>query len=47
MEIIYINILKEYLTLEFGKYLGNLFDIERLVNDFVFFSYLIGNDFLP
>lgn len=47
MELIFINILKEYLILEFQNYLGDIFEIEKLVNDFVFFSYLIGNDFLP
>lgn len=47
MEVIYINILKEYLALEFQKCLGPLFEIERLVNDFVLFSFLVGNDFLP
>lgn len=65
-EIIYINILREYLYLEFSmpeveasllehhvksdfKLTNNapVFNAERFIDDFVFLSCFIGNDFLP
>ena len=42
--LLYINLLREYLSMEFS---GNEIDMEHLADDFVFFSVLLGNDFLP
>ena len=45
MEVIFINILREYFEIEFsGIFKG--FDLERFVEDFTVFSFFIGNDFL-
>lgn len=49
-ELLSIGLLREYLNLDVGGY-GNtelsFFDIERVVDDFVFMLMLVGNDFLP
>ena len=46
-EVIVLSILRDYLSLE---YLGDPeeppLNLERVIDDFIFFTYLIGNDFL-
>ena len=49
-QIIYINILREYFELEYRDLKEKMripFDLERIIDDFVFFCFFIGNDFLP
>ena len=46
MIVLFVNILKEYFELEFQDCFQDNFDIEKFIDDFVFFSFLIGNDFL-
>jgi len=43
------SLLREYLELEFSNVRtpGFTLDLERIVDDFVLFCMLIGNDFLP
>ncbi|KAI8112489.1 hypothetical protein M9434_003812 [Picochlorum sp. BPE23] len=45
-----IGLLRDYIQLEFEPYAKSLkfgFDIERIIDDFVLFCMLVGNDFLP
>ncbi len=49
-EMIYISILREYLEMEFIEIREKIkfeFNIERIIDDFIFFCFFIGNDFLP
>lgn len=49
-QLIHISLLREYMMLEFKELNGQLrfrFDLERVIDDFVFFCFFIGNDFLP
>ena len=45
-----VGLLRDYLELEFqqpAEVLGFKYDLERIIDDFVLFCMLIGNDFLP
>ena len=45
-----VALLRDYLELEFqqpAEVLGFKFELERIIDDFVLFCMLIGNDFLP
>jgi len=47
-QLLHLSILREYLQLEFAYQLDvNTYNLERLIDDFVFMTFLVGNDFLP
>lgn len=48
-ELLSIGVLREYIDLEFRQALASLpdYNVERVVDDFVFMMFLVGNDFLP
>jgi len=50
-QIVSIPILRQYLARQFGDPLEDAlsfpYDFERIVDDFVFFCFFVGNDFLP
>lgn len=47
MEVIYINMLREYFKVEFDCVIKDSpSNIEHIIDDFVLFSFFIGNDFL-
>jgi 5'-3' exoribonuclease 1 len=45
-QLLHLSVLREYLNVEFCQ--GNdAFELERTIDDFVFMTFLVGNDFLP
>lgn len=50
-ELLSLGILREYLSLEFAylekKLPFGVYDLERIINDFVLLAFLVGNDFIP
>ena len=49
-QIIHIGLLREYMMLEYRPNAAKMqiqFDLERIIDDFVFFCFFIGNDFMP
>ena len=49
-ELLHISVLREYLGLEFETsefYPNSRFELEPTIDDFVFMTFFVGNDFLP
>jgi 5'-3' exonuclease len=49
-QLIFISLLREYFQFEYSEVAPSMkmrFDLERIIDDFVFFCFFIGNDFLP
>jgi len=49
-EILYVNVLREYFEIEYAEFKGKMkieWNLERIIDDFVFFSLFVGNDFVP
>eukprot|EP00638_Chattonella_subsalsa_P000131 CAMPEP_0117762764 /NCGR_PEP_ID=MMETSP0947-20121206/18164_1 /TAXON_ID=44440 /ORGANISM="Chattonella subsalsa, Strain CCMP2191" /LENGTH=1652 /DNA_ID=CAMNT_0005584197 /DNA_START=55 /DNA_END=5013 /DNA_ORIENTATION=- len=48
-QLLHLSVLREYLHLEFTREMpaSRPYDSERLIDDFVFLTFLVGNDFLP
>jgi 5'-3' exonuclease len=44
-QLLHLSVLREYLALEFCR--EGDYDLERVIDDFVFMTFLVGNDFLP
>ena len=45
-QLLHLSVLREYLQMEFC-YQQPQYDLERCIDDFVFMTFLVGNDFLP
>lgn len=47
-QLLHLSVLREYLQIEFAYGLDERsYDLEALIDDFVFMTFLVGNDFLP
>lgn len=46
-QLLHLSVLREYISLDLGRFLGWKIDIERILDDFIFMTFLVGNDFLP
>ena len=50
LQLIHISMLREYIMLEYRPIAPEMkikFDLERIIDDWIFFCFFIGNDFLP
>ena len=47
-QLLHLSLLREYITVDFALEINNwVVDQERLIDDFIFLTFLVGNDFLP
>lgn len=50
-QIIYLNMVREYMDLEFSKMKDSMkhltYDINQIIDDFILLCFFVGNDFLP
>jgi 5'-3' exoribonuclease 1 len=46
-QLLHLSVLREYLQYEFVHRQAREYDLERCIDDFVFLTFLVGNDFLP
>ena len=49
-QLLHLSILREYIGLEFRRIDDNIsstFNLERIIDDWIFLTFLVGNDFLP
>ena len=47
-QLLHLSILREYLAVEFTYGMDpTTYNLERLIDDFIFLTFLVGNDFLP
>lgn len=46
-QLLHISVLREYIEVDLGMQCAAKVDKERLIDDFIFLTFLVGNDFLP
>ncbi|CAG0917946.1 unnamed protein product [Notodromas monacha] len=48
--LLHLSLMREYLDMEFSELKGTLpfeYDLERIIDDWIFMGFLVGNDFIP
>lgn len=49
--LLHLSLMREYLDFEFDTLKGSLksfsYDLEKIIDDWVFMGFLVGNDFIP
>jgi 5'-3' exoribonuclease 1 len=46
-QLLHLSVLREYLIIDFAHGIHHSIDQERIIDDFIFMTFLVGNDFLP
>jgi 5'-3' exoribonuclease 1 len=46
-ELLHMNVLRDYFSYEFETAISDDWDLEHCIDDFVFMTFFVGNDFLP
>jgi 5'-3' exoribonuclease 1 len=46
-QLLHLSVLREYIIIDFAHHIHHPIEQERIIDDFIFLTFLVGNDFLP